>query len=198
MAPQPVAQISTTPPLAGTTLVDNVNADLIWTLMTMQSRQRALGFARNERPWPQYARWTPTLSFTSPGDLNVVYSQRSGSYVKLGRLVIFKFTVTTTTFTFTTATGDLIITGVPFGPGADSVLIGAATPGSLQWGGITKANYTDIVPTFQGTGTPGMNQGFFNFSASGSAQALSTVTTANAPTTSTMDLRGMLQGIVDN
>ena len=57
--------------------------------------------------------WTPTLTFATSGDLAVTYGTRLGSYIKIGRIVHLRYTVTTTAFTHSTASGDLRITGVP-------------------------------------------------------------------------------------
>jgi hypothetical protein len=58
--------------------------------------------------------WTPTLSFDTPGDLSVVYSIRTGLYTKVGRQVFCQLWVLTSTFTYTTATGNFILSGLPF------------------------------------------------------------------------------------
>ena len=58
--------------------------------------------------------WTPTLTTATPGDLSVAYSQRIGSYIQIGKLVIVWLNVATSTFTWTTASGILQITGLPF------------------------------------------------------------------------------------
>lgn len=58
--------------------------------------------------------WTPTVTAVVPGDLNVVYVSRGGTYTKIGRLVSFSFIITTSTWTYTTASGNLRVTGLPF------------------------------------------------------------------------------------
>jgi hypothetical protein len=58
--------------------------------------------------------WTPTLTFTTPGDLNVVYGSRVGLYTKIGDLVMVQVQVNSTTFTYTTASGDFFVSGLPF------------------------------------------------------------------------------------
>ena len=118
--------------------------------------------------------WTPTLTFATPGDLNVVYSVRSGSYTKIGRAVAITFLVRTSTFTHTTASGNALITGVPF----QGVSIGI---GPTNWRGITKANYTDLVSRIDDSTTQ------FYFMASGSAQATTSVTATDMPTGGTVE-----------
>jgi len=58
--------------------------------------------------------WTPTLTAATPGNLSVAYTQRIGSYIQIGKLVIVWLNVATSTFTWTTASGTLQITGLPF------------------------------------------------------------------------------------
>ncbi len=126
--------------------------------------------------------WTPVLTFATPGDLAVTYSAQEGLYMKLGRFVIAKFSITTSAFTFGTASGNLTITGLPVAPvdldGRDWRC------GVMRFQGITKANYTQIVPVAVRSTTTMI------FDASGSAQSLSQVTAANMPSGGSVDLRG--------
>lgn len=59
--------------------------------------------------------FTPTITFSTPGDLNVVYSVRIGQYTKIGDLVNVSIRVITTTFTWSTSSSTLSISGLPFG-----------------------------------------------------------------------------------
>jgi hypothetical protein len=58
--------------------------------------------------------WTPTASFSTPGNVNVVYSTRVGSYTKIGNFVKIIGIISTTTFTHSTASGIFQISGLPF------------------------------------------------------------------------------------
>lgn len=58
--------------------------------------------------------WTPTLTFATPGNLNVVYSTRTGQYTKIGDTVCISWAISTSTFTHTTAAGAVQISGFPF------------------------------------------------------------------------------------
>lgn len=58
--------------------------------------------------------FTPTLTFTTPGDVSVAYSTQSGRYTKIGDTVFFKLTLITSAFTFTTGSGQLYVSGLPF------------------------------------------------------------------------------------
>lgn len=83
--------------------------------------------------------WTPAITFTTPGDLNVVYSAQSGEYIKIGRQVTLSMIVITSTFTHGTASGSLNISGMPFASN------GSHHQGALDFQGITKANYTNFI-----------------------------------------------------
>ena len=124
--------------------------------------------------------WTPVLTFSTPGDLSVVYSTQDGTYRKVGGLVVVQFAIATSTFTHTTASGSLQITGMPFNQ------IGAV-PGisSMYWQGITKANYTQVVARATGGTTA-------DFVASGSGQTASLIGRSDVPTGGTGSLVGSI------
>lgn len=84
--------------------------------------------------------WTPALTFTTPGNLNVVYGSRSGIFTKLGNIVIAEWALITTTWTHTTASGTLTLTGLPFTAAANANANAQAT-GMLSQSGINLANY---------------------------------------------------------
>lgn len=82
--------------------------------------------------------WTPTVSFGTPGDLNVVYSAQEGNYVKIGRLVQCWGSLVTSTFTHTTAAGNFLLKGLPFT---------AATTTGEAGGGEIMVRYTSATLT---------------------------------------------------
>lgn len=125
--------------------------------------------------------WTPALTFATAGDLSIAYSAQVGQYIKIGKLVIAFFSLTTSTFTWTTASGNARITGLPFTADNSATIF---YPGALSWGGITKANYTQIVPRVDN------NTAFAVLAASGSAQSITTVAAADMPSAGTVTLRG--------
>ncbi len=127
--------------------------------------------------------WTPVLTFTTPGDLSVAYSVQVGAYTKIGRLVLLNFNVTTSTFTHTTASGELRITGAPFTTASTTNI---AWHGAMQWGGITKANYTYLCARFVANTTE------MAFAISGSGQATTAVAAGDVPTGGTVVLRGTI------
>lgn len=57
--------------------------------------------------------FTPTLTNSTPGDLSVSYSVQTGNYVKHGKIVSFRATLTATP-TYTTASGYWSLAGLPF------------------------------------------------------------------------------------
>lgn len=58
--------------------------------------------------------WTPTISADTPGDLSVAYTTRLGTYTKIGNLITLTFIIVTSTFTHTTASGALVVSGIPY------------------------------------------------------------------------------------
>ena len=60
--------------------------------------------------------FTPTITFATPGNLNVVYSTQTAFYTKVGRAVHCLINIQTSTFTHTTASGNALIGTLPFTP----------------------------------------------------------------------------------
>ena len=58
--------------------------------------------------------WTPVLSYDTPGTVSVGYATQQGHYTKVGNLVHFRAEVRLNAFTKGTASGELILTGLPF------------------------------------------------------------------------------------
>jgi hypothetical protein len=129
--------------------------------------------------------FTPTLSCATPGNLNVVYSQRSGSYTKIGRQVFISFTIITSTFTWTTASGQLQLSGLPFTSNVPFQAVG-----SLDWGGITKTGYTQIVPVVVTGNTTMLLLG------NGSGLIRSVITIADLPSGGSVVLSGQISYFV--
>ena len=131
--------------------------------------------------------WTPTLTFATAGDLNVAYSTRTGAYLRNGQFVMLSFDIVTSTFTFTTASGTMQLTGLPF---TQLNTTGFNSRNVISWGGITKANYTQISASWA------INTTQLTFGASGSGQAISNVSAADTPSAGTMTLRGTVFGYI--
>jgi hypothetical protein len=123
--------------------------------------------------------WTPVVTFATPGDLSVSYTTQAGQYLEFGNYVFAFFQVVTSTFTHTTASGALRLTGLPYTAAANGT-------GTLQWSGITKANYTDMVSQ------AAVGQTYMTLAASGSAQSVASVVTTDTPTGGAVRLIGLL------
>jgi hypothetical protein len=115
--------------------------------------------------------FTPTITFATPGDLNVVYSTQAGFYTKVGRMVQWSASLITTTFTFTTSAGQLLLANFPFAAAQ-------ATPAVItRWTGITSATATPQVGGLV-SNSGQLQWEVMNVGAGTSAS----LTTANAPT----------------
>lgn len=117
-------------------------------------------------------QWTPVLTFDTPGNLSVAYSYRYGWYVRHHNIVTATFMISASTFTHTTASGKLKITGLPY----SAANVTGAFAGPLQWGGITKSGYTDIICRIEPNGST------ISFIGSGSGVDPSFVATGDVPT----------------
>lgn len=126
--------------------------------------------------------WTPTISFATPGDLTVAYSVRVGTWSKVGGVVTAWFEIATSTFTHTTASGNLIISGLPYTSVASRQTSGAIG----AYGGITSAGYDHMGTLMIGSSTT------FNIYKSGSGVATGPVTAAVMPTGGTVVLYGQV------
>jgi hypothetical protein len=143
----------------------------------------AAGMTSELLNWYEEGTWTPTITFSTIGDLAIVYdvSNRIGSYTRIGNRVMINFTVRTTSYTFTTAGGNLEISGLPFTSGNLGEIVSC---GSLIWAGITKVGYTQVT-----TRIPSNTSSIF-FVATASALGTSSVTATDTPSGGTMVLRG--------
>lgn len=87
--------------------------------------------------------WTPVLTLSTPGDLNVAYSTQIGTYTKIGNVVHIFLIVNTSTWSYTTGSGNINLTGLPFTVKniTNERFVGAIG----AWGGITKAGFTSAA-----------------------------------------------------
>lgn len=127
--------------------------------------------------------WTPAITFATPGDLSVTYSTQSGTYEKIGRLVVVRFVITTSAFTHTTAANGFQITGLPFArqnlnPNFDGTAL-------CSFRGITSATFTQFGIASAGAGTT--NLGVVK---SGSGVTTTSVVVADVPSGGTVSLVG--------
>lgn len=93
--------------------------------------------------------FTPTITFSTNGNLAVTYTFNNGRYVKIGKSVSIWIGISTATFTHTTAAGEMRIAGLPF--------VIAATGSLQQTGGI---EYQGLVfPAGASQVSPNLPQG---------------------------------------
>lgn len=129
----------------------------------------------------QSGTWTPVLTFQTPGNLTVAYTQQTGTYYSIGNLVFLQFSIVTSTFTHSTASGDMNITGMPF---TSKNVTNQINYGPLNWRGITKANYT------QWSANLGPNSTIITAVGSGSGQGTVALGTGDMPTGGSVRLQG--------
>lgn len=127
--------------------------------------------------------FTPELTFSTPGDLSVVYTTQEGFYWRIGPLVFFSLTLNCTP-TFTTASGDAQILGLPHSafPDAASTVLGG-----VQFGGASLT-----YPAGRSTVFAFINasEDFIRLAAIGSAVGTTSIqATAFATGVSTSDMR---------
>ncbi|HJP69392.1 MAG TPA: hypothetical protein VJ846_10860 [Sphingomicrobium sp.] len=128
--------------------------------------------------------WTPALTFATPGNLSVAYTLQNARYVKVGGIVHANFVILTSTFTFTTASGNLLLTGLPFTSLNASANDRWYSPVAFQ--GITKAGFTAFV----GALLPNVTQ--LQIIGSGSGVAATNVTATDTPTGGTVIIAGII------
>jgi len=131
--------------------------------------------------------FSPVLTFSTPGDLSVTYSIQFGKYTKIGNKVTVEWAIITSTFTHTTASGSLLITGMPFAIAASTTSIGTITPS-----GINKVGYTQVQTRLGGGGgTTGLD-----LMATGMGVGVSAVAVADAVTGASINFRGTISYLV--
>ncbi len=62
--------------------------------------------------------WTPSIAYETPGTSSITFSNRSGQYVKIGKVVYFTSDVRIASFSKGTASGPILMTGLPFAANA--------------------------------------------------------------------------------
>lgn len=125
--------------------------------------------------------FTPVLTAATPGDLSVAYSTQLGRYGIVGPIAFVRISIITSSFTHSTASGNLNITGLPI-----SSTTAPVNRGTLQWSGITKANYTDACLGL------GSSSSTLLVNMSGSGQATATVAITDLPSGGSVTLTGSI------
>ena len=125
--------------------------------------------------------FTPVLTCGTPGNLSVSYTAQLGYAEISGNKITAWFDIITSAFTHTTASGNLLVTGLPF---RASALMSPFFGCGVNFSGMTKANYTHVVPAVAAATTQ------ITFYASGSAQASAVLAITDFPTGGTVKLQG--------
>src|SRR5438045_523816 len=136
-------QVNKSPNLASPTLInswENLQNYLTALVLSIINELRDHALAIWELQF-EHGTFDPEVSFSTPGNLSVAYSNRSGNYRKVGSLVTITFAFVTSTFTHTTAVGDLVIKGLPF-LSKNATFYRVYAP--LIFQGINKASYTFV------------------------------------------------------
>lgn len=85
--------------------------------------------------------FTPTFTCATPGNLTFTYSSRVGRYTRVGNRVDINVVLFLTSYTHTSASGNVIISGLPFVSATNSQQV----EGVLQGTGFTKVGYTSFA-----------------------------------------------------
>lgn len=125
---------------------------------------------------------TLSMTFATPGDLSVVYSQQTARVHVVGDICTVYFNIQCVP-THTTASGNLRLTGLPHTSSSGGAEVFA---GPLLFSGITKAGYTNYV-CGNTVGTT-----YIQVHAGGTGVATSAVTAANVPSGGSLVLIGSL------
>ena len=84
----------------------------------------AAGMTSQLLNWYEEGTWTPAFTFSTPGDLAVTYTTQVGFYTRTGSLVTAFFRCVASALTYTTASGNFIISGLPFTSNATTAWYG--------------------------------------------------------------------------
>ncbi len=142
--------------------------------------QARIAAEESARVYVDPSAWTPVLTCAAPGDLDVTYATQIGRVQRIEKLRICTFEIVTSTFSWSTASGSLQITGLPDVSMSEAQIIS----GTVSWSGVTKPNYTQIVPRV------GPRSNRVNFVCSGSSQGQSNLAITDVPSTGTKRFTG--------
>jgi hypothetical protein len=166
-------------------LPENVDSSLEGKVQTLQDQwrelQRFFRSLNNRGVLGRVTSWAPAITFATPGNLSVTYTNQIGQVTQFGPFTLISFDIITSGFTHTTASGSLSITGCPVLNRST-----AQAAGAMTWQGITKANYTQMNPVLAAGGST------ISVIASGSGQTGATIAFGDMPTGGTVAFRGSI------
>lgn len=126
--------------------------------------------------------WTPQISAGTPGDLSVVYTVQQGVWAQAGSIVVLGCSLQFVP-TYTSASGLILITGVPLAitpPATDFGLWGGGMGSISNWTWPT--GNTQLVGLFQGLPASGGPSGRLTLSGNGSGATSTSVRITDLPT----------------
>ena len=99
--------------------ISNVTGDLVQVVagdgVNFTANTPAAGMTSQLLNWYEEGTWTPTLVTDGTGFTSVTYSSETGGrYVRVGKIVHFQMTVRTSAVTIGSASGNVLIDGLPF------------------------------------------------------------------------------------
>lgn len=153
-----------------TNLVFSTSPTLVTPTLGVASAT-SINFGQDALNYYDEGTFTPTTTFSTPGDLSVVYTQQIGQYTRIGNIVHINVYLAWTP-TYTTASSSLTIGGLPFTP---------SQTGGAEFvsGNLDKSAFTLNAG---GTAFSAMIAGGVMYLVSGGTGVASTVlTTANFP-----------------
>lgn len=125
--------------------------------------------------------WTPVLTCATPGNLSVAYSVQLGWYTVKGREVTAHFNIITSTWTHTTASGSIMITGLPH---TSENVASQKHIGPVTYQGFTKANYFSMLADVAN------NASQIVLDVAGTGQSIQVAAVTDFPTGGTVVLQG--------
>jgi hypothetical protein len=124
--------------------------------------------------------WTPTFTFSTPGDISLSYALQFGRYTKVGNVIYYMFWLTVTP-TFTTSSGTIRIGGLPTACIGVNFLGGACITNS---GFTYPAGRTAVFSEAAASNT------YMNLIANGSAVAPIALGSTNVVSGAALDIQG--------
>lgn len=124
--------------------------------------------------------WTPAITFGTAGDLSVGYTTQFGWWERRLNKATLWCNVLTKSFTYTTASGTLLVTGLPFTSRSTTSFNSSGALSQIR--GYTKANFTQVMAQLTaGSAT-------IRFNSSGSGQTPAPLTATDVPSAGTVNL----------
>jgi hypothetical protein len=156
--------LGTTPSFTSTIGVGGATASASGAGITFPATQSASTDANTLDDYEE-GTWTPSVSYSSPGTLSVTFNEQYGYYTKVGRQVTVVGMVVISTFSKGTASGSLLITGLPF---TTASLTRNQAHGCLSQYAAPTSTTAGAFPALGTTvGSSAMDISYFNNSGSG-------------------------------